>query len=55
MRNRSGDNDKYDVAVVGGGPAGASSAYSAAKLGLKTILFEKQTYPREKPCGGALS
>lgn len=55
MRKRSGDDDMYDVAVVGGGPAGASSAYYAAKLGLKTILFEKQTYPREKPCGGALS
>jgi geranylgeranyl reductase family protein len=55
MKNRSDDSDKYDVAVVGGGPAGASSAYYAAKLGLKTILFEKQAYPREKPCGGALS
>lgn len=46
---------KYDVAVVGGGPAGTASAYNAAKLGLKTILFEKSTYPRPKPCGGALS
>jgi len=55
MKNRSGDNNTYDVAVVGGGPAGTSSAYYAAKLGLKTILFEKQVYPREKPCGGALS
>jgi flavin-dependent dehydrogenase len=55
MRYRPGDSDTYDVAVVGGGPAGASSAYYAAKLGLKTILFEKQAYPREKPCGGALS
>ncbi|MCP4149591.1 MAG: NAD(P)/FAD-dependent oxidoreductase [bacterium] len=44
----------YDVAVIGGGPAGASSAYYAAKAGLKTILFEKSPYPREKPCGGAL-
>ncbi|MDQ1352723.1 MAG: hypothetical protein QG657_3029 [Acidobacteriota bacterium] len=45
----------YDVAVVGGGPAGTSSAFYAAKLGLKTILFEKHPYPRPKPCGGALS
>jgi len=49
------EKTKFDVAVVGGGPAGASSACHAAKLGLKTILFEKQAYPREKPCGGALS
>jgi len=46
---------KYDIAVVGGGPAGTASAYYAAKLGLKTILFEKHSYPRPKPCGGALS
>lgn len=45
----------YDTAIVGGGPAGTASAYHAAKLGLKTILFEKNAYPRPKPCGGALS
>src|ERR671915_2660477 len=33
---------KYDIAVVGGGPAGLSAAYSAAKLGAKVILFEKE-------------
>lgn len=45
----------YDVAVAGGGPAGAAAAYHAALLGLKTVLFEKKGYPREKLCGGALS
>ena len=49
------EKNKYDVAIVGGGPAGSASAYHAAKLGLKTILFEKHVYPRSKPCGGALS
>jgi digeranylgeranylglycerophospholipid reductase len=33
--------ERYDVAVVGGGPAGLSAAYSAAKAGAKVILFEK--------------
>jgi digeranylgeranylglycerophospholipid reductase len=33
--------EKYDVAVVGGGPAGLSAAYAAAKAGAKVILFEK--------------
>jgi len=33
---------KYDIAVVGGGPAGLSAAYSAAKSGAKVILFEKE-------------
>jgi len=30
-----------DIAIVGGGPAGLSAAYSASKNGAKTILFEK--------------
>lgn len=32
---------KYDIAIVGGGPAGLSAAYSASKHGAKVILFEK--------------
>jgi digeranylgeranylglycerophospholipid reductase len=30
-----------DIAVVGGGPAGLSAAYTAAKGGAKVVLFEK--------------
>ena len=33
---------KYDVAVVGGGPAGLSAAQAAAKAGCKVGLFEKE-------------
>jgi hypothetical protein len=32
---------KYDVVVIGGGPAGAMAAISASFLGAKTILIEK--------------
>jgi digeranylgeranylglycerophospholipid reductase len=32
---------EYEIAVVGGGPAGLSSAYTAALAGCKVILFEK--------------
>ena len=32
---------KYDVAIIGGGPAGYTAAEKAAKRGLSTILFEK--------------
>jgi digeranylgeranylglycerophospholipid reductase len=32
---------KFDIAVVGGGPAGLSAAYAAAKGGAKVVLFEK--------------
>ncbi|MCP4216002.1 MAG: geranylgeranyl reductase family protein [bacterium] len=45
----------FDVVVIGGGPAGASSAYYAAKAGLETAVFDKRAFPRPKPCGGCLS
>lgn len=32
---------KYDLVVVGGGTSGVSCAYTASKLGLKTLLVEK--------------
>lgn len=42
----------YDVAIVGGGPSGASAAMYSAKKGLKTIIIEKEELPRYKTCGG---
>jgi electron-transferring-flavoprotein dehydrogenase len=33
--------DGYDVAVVGGGPAGAAAAYEAASRGAETVVLEK--------------
>lgn len=35
---------KYDVIIIGGGTAGCSCAYNCAKLGLKTLLVEKESY-----------
>lgn len=32
----------YDLVVVGGGPAGSSAAYAAAKSGIKVALIEKE-------------
>ena len=32
----------YDLVIVGGGPAGSSAAYSAAKNGIKVALLEKE-------------
>ena len=45
----------YDLIVVGGGPAGSSAARLAGKLGLKTLLLEKEQFPRYKACGGAVT
>ena len=32
----------YDIVVVGGGPAGSSAAYQAAKNGVKVAILEKE-------------
>ena len=34
----------YDVVIVGGGTAGCAAAYTAGKLGLKTLLIEKNIH-----------
>ncbi|MEW6553936.1 MAG: FAD-dependent monooxygenase [Actinomycetota bacterium] len=44
----------YDVVVAGGGPAGAAAAKAAVEGGLKTLLLEKKTMPRFKPCAGLI-
>lgn len=33
--------DRYDVAVIGGGPAGAAAAWKAAQSGAATVLLER--------------
>lgn len=45
----------YDVIVVGAGPAGATCARMCAREGLKTLLLDKEAFPRQKPCAGAVS
>lgn len=41
--------DRYDLAVVGGGPAGAVAGMVSARLGLRTIVLEAATSPNWKP------
>ncbi|MDD5475980.1 MAG: geranylgeranyl reductase family protein [Syntrophales bacterium] len=45
----------YDLLVAGGGPAGSSTGRCAAQRGLKTLVVEKENFPRYKPCAGAVS
>ncbi|MDB5261133.1 MAG: geranylgeranyl reductase [Adhaeribacter sp.] len=46
---------KFDVMIVGAGPAGAACAIKLARSGLAIALLEKATFPRDKTCGDALS
>jgi geranylgeranyl reductase family protein len=46
---------EYDVIIVGAGPAGSTAARYCGKEGLKTLLVEKERFPRYKPCGGFIS
>jgi len=43
-----------DLAVVGAGPAGTAAALFAARRGYRVIVFDKQAFPRDKPCGEGL-
>lgn len=45
----------YDLAIIGGGPAGASTAISAAREGAKVLLLERGRFPRHKVCGEFVS
>ena len=44
-----------DVAVVGGGPAGAAAAITLARAGRSVLLVDKATFPRDKCCGDGLT
>src|SRR5207302_2786189 len=44
-----------DVAIVGGGPAGASCAAFCAAAGMRTLVLEREKFPREKVCGDCIN
>ena len=44
-----------DVVVVGGGPAGSTTARRLAERGLDVLLLDEAGFPRDKVCGEALS
>ncbi|PYJ34447.1 MAG: hypothetical protein DME79_04180, partial [Verrucomicrobia bacterium] len=45
----------FDVAIVGGGPAGSSCAAFCALAGLRALVLEREKFPREKVCGDCLN
>ena len=46
---------QFDLAIVGGGPAGTSAAITASRLGATVAMFEARTFPRHKVCGEFVS
>ncbi|HAS10841.1 MAG TPA: FAD-linked oxidoreductase [Acidimicrobiaceae bacterium] len=47
--------EHVDIAVIGGGPAGAATAIRAARAGAKVVVFEKGKHGRDKVCGDGLT
>ena len=45
----------YDLVIVGAGPSGAIATLYAKRAGLSVCLVDKETFPRDKICGDALS
>lgn len=48
-------NNHFDLAIIGGGPAGSSAAIAAARLGASVVLLEARNFPRHKVCGEFVS
>jgi geranylgeranyl reductase family protein len=46
--------NRFDVAVVGAGPAGSLAAARLASRGARVALIDA-SHPREKPCGGGIT
>lgn len=46
---------RFDVVVIGAGPAGSTAAYLLASSGFDVLMMDKSSFPRTKLCGGLLT
>jgi electron transfer flavoprotein-quinone oxidoreductase len=46
--------EKFDVIVIGAGPAGVAAAYVGARAGLSTVILERGNYPGSKNLFGGI-
>ncbi|HEY2048421.1 MAG TPA: geranylgeranyl reductase family protein [Caulobacteraceae bacterium] len=47
--------ERFDAIVIGAGPAGCAAAYDLVDAGLSVVLLDRKTFPRAKPCAGAVT
>ena len=47
--------NRYNVVIIGAGPAGSYLAYKLKNKGLDVLLLEKEIFPRYKSCARGLS
>jgi geranylgeranyl reductase family protein len=47
--------DRFDVAVVGAGPAGSCAALAARRAGATVLLLDRFAFPRDKACGDGIA
>ncbi len=47
-------SNHYDIVIIGAGPAGTACALSLHGSGLKVLLVDKESFPRDKICGDAI-
>jgi geranylgeranyl reductase family protein len=55
LRDYDGGVERFDVVVIGAGPAGSVTAIHLAGGGARVLLVDKARFPRDKPCGGGLT
>ena len=51
------DDDVWDVAIVGAGPAGSVAALAALaeRPGTRVLLIDRARFPRDKSCGDGIA
>jgi len=49
------DRHVTQVIVVGGGPAGAATAFQLARAGVRVTILDRAHFPRDKPCSEYMS